>query len=83
MIEAYQPTNSDYLVVSADCPAGKVLLGGGFNLVSYQIGMNPDDFRVLKNLPDSGTRWTVWARFANPSGLRWTLQVRAFCVGAP
>jgi len=74
-----QSTTASSFTLSAICPAGKYILGGGFALTSYQVGMNPNDFNVMQSMPSSGNRWTVWAMFGT-SGLTWSLQVRAVCA---
>jgi hypothetical protein len=74
-----ESTTSSSRFFYADCPAGKRLLGGGAGLVSYQGGMNPNDFKVMQSMPTSDTRWTVWAMFGT-SGLEWSLQIRAVCA---
>lgn len=79
VVVVQQSTTSSSFMLSADCPAGKRLLGGGAGLVGYQGGMNPNDFRLMQSMQTSDTRWSVWAMFGT-SGLEWSLQIRAVCA---
>jgi hypothetical protein len=54
-----QPTTGlDTLATStANCPAGKVLLGGGARVT--QSGGNQGDVGLVQSYPSSGTQWTA------------------------
>ena len=62
--------------VAADCPAGKVVLGGGSSTTNLNIA-------VLSSLPTSATQWTVVFRNSSNNSQMGTLTTTAVCATTP
>ncbi len=62
--------------ITASCPAGKAVLGGGF------VASGVTTTAVLANGPSSATDWTVTVRENQAGAPTWTLTVTAACVTA-
>jgi len=62
--------------ITASCPAGKVVLGGGFVTSGVTTTI------VLGNGPGSTSDWTVTVRENQAGTPTWTLTVTAACVTA-
>ena len=70
------PNNTSDKSVTATCPAGKTVAGGGFSTVGLTGSY------VLSNGPASATSWTVRLRESQAGTPTWTLTVTALCVTA-
>ena len=75
------PTASDATetkVATATCPAGKVVVGGGY-LAAAVTGLG--ELTVIGNRPTSDTVWSVSATQDSRAGLgNWSLQAFAVCL---
>jgi hypothetical protein len=60
---------------TAQCPAGKVVVGGGYSVTGL------DDFSVTANGPSTDSTWSVIAA-ENGGNPTWSLQAFAICVTA-
>ncbi len=72
---ALGPNTASAKSVTATCPAGKVVLGGGF-AVSGLI----DAGLLAQNGPSSTTAWTVTMAELDPGSPSWTLTATAICA---
>jgi hypothetical protein len=80
------PANSDSpKVVTASCPAGKVVVGTGSVINGGLIGDSPNqEAAVVPNdLQSSSTTVTVSAVEDEPFSLGWSLAAQAICATAP
>jgi len=66
--------------VSAVCPAGKFVVGGGFQVYSTPDGNREPPF-VTKSAPSAFNKWTVTAERGSISRGSWSVQAYAICVG--
>ena len=67
--------------VSALCPAGKRVLGGGATVTQTNTGDVNSGGTVQQSAPNSdGTRWAVYLDIDNPSGDPFTVKVYAICA---
>ncbi len=75
LVEAESDFDSiDNRLVSADCPSGKVPIGGGGGIFFFQ----PD--HALYSLSPSDTGWVAAARESSPIAASWVLAVRVSCA---
>ena len=71
--------NEEAKTVTATCPAGKNVVGGGFLTLAVT---NPDEIVITANYPSSPTVWTVSGTLDQPGGGddSFALQAFAICV---
>jgi hypothetical protein len=62
--------------VTATCPAGKRVVGGG----ARATGAGVTEVSVTENYPASTNQWTASAREVNAVGGSWSLSVYALCA---
>lgn len=65
--------------VTATCPAGKKVVGGGARVT----GGGAAEVAVTEAYPGSATQWVTLAREQYATGASWTLAAYAFCAVAP
>ena len=63
--------------VTAQCPAGKKLIGGG--ATAHAVFGNPKELTLLASYP-SGNTWRAVAREAVPYAGNWLLNAYAICA---
>ena len=68
--------NTSAKTVSASCPAGKVVLGGGYTATVITAAS------ALQNGPVSNTTWTVRVSESQTGTPTWALNVTIACVTA-
>lgn len=73
--------NPQSRTVSAVCPSGKYVVGGGFEINSSPEGNREPPF-VTKSAPSSSNTWTVTAERGSIARSNWSVQAYAICVGA-
>jgi len=74
-VVAASPANTTSTkTITASCPVGKVVLGGGF------VASGVTTTAVLGNGPGSPSDWTVTVRENQTGTPTWTLTVTAVCV---
>ena len=64
--------------VSASCPAGKKVLGGGA-IATTSTGGVENGFVVLNDSPSADTGWIATFDISNPLGDAYVLKVTAIC----
>lgn len=70
-----------FTVVSATCPAGKRVIGGGAQ--AFPLGTAYyDDIAVVSSYPITATRWQAVASEVNPTTGSWRLTAYAICARA-
>jgi hypothetical protein len=68
-----------FTVVSAECPAGKRIIGGGAH--TFPLGdAYYDDIAIVSSYPTTPTRWQAVASEVNATAGNWTLTVYAICA---
>ena len=68
-----------FTVVSAECPAGKRIIGGGAHTFPLG-GAFYDDIAIVSSYPITPTRWQAVASEVNATAGNWTLTVYAICA---
>ena len=63
-----------------NCPAGKVVLGGGY--ATFTNGVVPLRSSPAQGAPDRWDVWVVHVRETIPTSNSWTLWVYAICANA-
>jgi hypothetical protein len=65
--------------VTADCPTGKVVVGGGY--VTTAVSGNLAEIAVVANWPSDSDTWTVTAAEDNDTNVGlWSVQAYAVCA---
>ncbi len=67
-----------FTVVSASCPTGKRIIGGGANMSI--AGAFYDDVAIVSSYPLTATRWQAVASEVNPTTGNWRLTAYAICA---
>jgi len=67
-------------VAVANCPPGKVVIGGGAHL-SYAQGSGSTGHAVIQSYPDTTTSWRAQARTPNAPTGNWYITTYATCIG--
>ena len=70
--------SEDEKSASAQCPAGKVVVGGGHAIVAPPAL----DLSIVSSRPGSTDRWSVTAEEDTPTDFNWQLSAYAVCVDA-
>jgi hypothetical protein len=70
--------SSKFTVVTANCPAGKRIIGGGAN--ASISGAFYDDLAIVGSYPLTTTRWQAVAAEANATTGNWRLSAYAICA---
>lgn len=73
--------SSVFDVVTAECPAGKRIIGGGAG-ASPLAGTFYDDIAIVFSYPLTTTRWQAVASEVNPTAGNWRLAAYAICATA-
>lgn len=75
--DAVSPTNSINKIISAVCPTGKRVIGGGARVLGGGIA----DVTIIDSFPDSdGTKWNAAARESDATQGMWSLTAYALCA---
>ncbi|MGB3736938.1 MAG: hypothetical protein WA964_18410 [Ilumatobacter sp.] len=72
--------NPSTRVVTAVCPFGKFVVGGGFEIDSAPSGNHEPPF-ATKSAPASSTTWTVTVERGSITRDSWSARAYAICVG--
>jgi hypothetical protein len=73
--------SNDDRTATATCPTGKLLVSGGFQMVSAPSGTREPPF-VMASYPSSTTVWTVEIQHGSITRPAWTVTAYAMCASA-
>jgi hypothetical protein len=73
-VSVLSPLTSDDKAVTANCPSGKKVLGGGGVLDGQpQLG-------IFQSYPPNDASWTVYAKEIDDYGDNWAIRTYAVCA---
>jgi hypothetical protein len=84
VVTVLSPDNSDdFKTVAADCPPGKVVIGGGAAVANPDGGFTSlRQVQLYGSFPPFKTRWLGEAQELAPTAVTWALEVYAICAVA-